>query len=277
MPLRTLLAALVLAVATTAAAQPTWRFHLAFEDGTGAKDTIWLVYDAAATIPYSHWPVPLGQYDSTQNSHNYGDGEFHVFLFNSLHDTTNAIAHPYSIFPIFETGGGIDALNWTPPMTITWDTSLFHAPYLPYSQGHFGIAIMNGIAFSQFDQGGQGFGIFNMLIEDSVTIDLLWDYLFPIPVYFDAENTIGIREGQPDEASVQIRPNPARATIRAVFPGSAAKEFSILDLSGRRLIHLESTRSNDPLDISTLVPGTYIIRVRTDQNLIYHGTFEKAP
>ncbi|MEI2419331.1 hypothetical protein V6O07_03590, partial [Arthrospira platensis SPKY2] len=31
-------------------AQPQWRFHLAFEDAIGAKDTIWFVYDTTASI-----------------------------------------------------------------------------------------------------------------------------------------------------------------------------------------------------------------------------------
>src|SRR5690606_31950891 len=142
-----LLLALASALAVATAAQPTWRFHLAFEDGTGARDTIWLVYDTAATIPYSHWPVQMDQYDSIQNNHDYYDGSFHVFLINSLHDTTNSLAFPYWAYPMFETGNHIDAINWTPPMTITWDTILFHAPYLPYEQGSFGVARMDGMVF----------------------------------------------------------------------------------------------------------------------------------
>ena len=34
-------------------AQQQWRFHLAFEDANGAKDTIWLVWDTKieSTLP----------------------------------------------------------------------------------------------------------------------------------------------------------------------------------------------------------------------------------
>ena len=46
---RNLLLALACSLAVAAAAQPTWRFHLAFEDGTGARDTIWFVFDTTAT------------------------------------------------------------------------------------------------------------------------------------------------------------------------------------------------------------------------------------
>jgi hypothetical protein len=30
-------------------AQPQWKFHIAFEDATGAKDTIWCIWDTTAT------------------------------------------------------------------------------------------------------------------------------------------------------------------------------------------------------------------------------------
>jgi hypothetical protein len=39
-------------------AQPQWRFHLAFEDATGAKDTLWFIYDTTATIG---WDSHLGE------------------------------------------------------------------------------------------------------------------------------------------------------------------------------------------------------------------------
>jgi hypothetical protein len=31
-------------------AQPQWKFHIAYEDATGAKDTIWLIWDTTATF-----------------------------------------------------------------------------------------------------------------------------------------------------------------------------------------------------------------------------------
>ncbi|MBS1569770.1 MAG: hypothetical protein JST45_10040 [Bacteroidetes bacterium] len=48
--MRHLILLFALAFAYTATAQPTWRFHLAFEDGTGARDTIWFVFDTTATL-----------------------------------------------------------------------------------------------------------------------------------------------------------------------------------------------------------------------------------
>ncbi len=273
---RNLLLALACSLAYVATAQPTWRFHLAFEDGTGARDTLWFIYDTNVLLTQSHWPVDMAEYAESRANLNYNDGEFHVFTINDLIDSTNSMASPYSWFPIFETGNSINAINWTPPMTITWDTSLFHAPYLPYDQGSFGMAIMDGIAFSQFDQSGE-FGVFNMLIDDSVTIDFLWDYLFTFSVYFGPDDHVGMREQQAPAPLLSVWPNPARSMLHVQAPGSEAGEVLVSDLMGRRVLNVEHMPANEPLDVSSLHPGIYLIRVHTHQNHVYHGTFEKIP
>lgn len=273
---RNLLLALACSLAVAAAAQPTWRFHLAFEDGTGARDTLWFIYDTMVTVPYSYWPIPIDQYDSAQSNLNYGDGDFHVFLQNSMQDTSNSLAFPYTAFPMFETGDHIDAINWTPPMTITWDTSLFHAPYLPYNQGHGGMAVMSGIAFSQFDQGGVGFGLFNMLIDDHVTIDFLWDYLFTFGVYFGPIDDTGIYE-KPASTGLKVWPNPAQQSVQIELSDNETGAVLVSDLAGRRVIELENVPVNGVLDISTLRPGTYLISIHANQNPTHHAIFEKTP
>src|SRR5690606_24838393 len=154
------------------------RFPRAFEDGTRARDRIRRVYDTTETIPDSHWPVPISEDDSVQSIVNYSDGTVRAFLHNSIPDTATMLACPHWACPRSETGNHVDAINWTPPMTITWDTSLFHAPYLPYSQGSFGIAIMDGLAFSAYMNHPElGFGVHDMLINDSLTVSELTDYL----------------------------------------------------------------------------------------------------
>ncbi|MDX9751426.1 MAG: hypothetical protein RBT71_10135, partial [Flavobacteriales bacterium] len=112
-------------------AQPTWRFHLAFEDGSGARDTLWFIYDTTATMTSSG----NVDYELGEGAVPMGDGAFHVFTRNAHWDSTKTVAWPYSWYPEFNTYNTIEAINWVPPMTIRWDTSLFHAPYLPYEQG----------------------------------------------------------------------------------------------------------------------------------------------
>lgn len=160
-------------------------------------------------------------------------------------------------------------------MTITWDTSLFHAPYLPYSQDHFGIAIMDGLAFSQFDH-GMGFGVFNMLSENSVTIDFLWEYLFYFGVYFGPVDDTGIHaESAPK--GLKVWPNPAQELIQLELPGNEMGQVSVSDLAGRRVMEMEQVPGNGVLDISSLGPGTYLLSIHTNQIPIYHAKFEKTP
>ena len=73
-------------------AQPQWKFHIAFEDATGAKDTIWLVYDTTA-----HGTLPTDTL--------LGEGKvvidyskFNVYIFNYDNDTTKTFALPYFYF-----------------------------------------------------------------------------------------------------------------------------------------------------------------------------------
>ena len=272
---RNLLLALACGLAVVAAAQPTWRFHLAFEDGAGARDTIWMVYDTAATTGTGPEPGPkvdtvLGEGPVVVN-----DGQFHVFLTNALGDTTRTNAYPYFIYPSFD-GTIIDAINWTPPMTIRWDTSLFHAPYLPYAEGSFGLAFLDGGYFFFHSNTGNETG-YSMLITDSAFVNEDLDYLFPIPVYFDADNTIGVGEHQSAETALRLWPNPAQRVVHVQAPGSESGEVLVSDLMGRRVLNVEHMPANGPLDVSSLHPGIYLIRVRTQQNHVFHSTFEKVP
>ncbi len=193
-------------------------------------------------------------------------------MYNPASDTTKTRAYPYSVYPSFD-GTIIDAINWTPPMTITWDTSLFHAPYLPYEQGTINRAIMDGLAFSQFGQSGE-FGVFNMLIDDSVTIDFLWDYLFPFGIYFGPEDPVGLASVGPQDRPLQVWPNPAMGSIRVAIAPDRTESLTITDLLGRTWLHGPGALLVQPLDITLLPPGRYFIHVRSN-NHILHGTFEK--
>ncbi|HQV39168.1 MAG: T9SS type A sorting domain-containing protein [Flavobacteriales bacterium] len=114
-----------------------------------------------------------------------------------------------------------------------------------------------------------------MLTNDSVTIDFLWDYLFPFPVYFGPVDHTGILGPEESGGSLRIWPNPATKMIRITSPEGYAKEIVIADISGRQLVHRSSSPPMDAVDISTLAPGRYFIRIVTNQNHIQHGTFEK--
>lgn len=109
---RNLLLALAFTLAVAAAAQPTWRFHLAFEDGAGASDTIWMVYDTAATTGSDFNPQVV--YSLGEGATPIDHTSFNVWTWNWDGDSTKTHAFPYSQYPIFD-GAIIDAINWPSP------------------------------------------------------------------------------------------------------------------------------------------------------------------
>jgi len=273
---RFLLPLLALALACTTTAQPTWRFHLAFEDGTGARDTIWMVYDTTATLGSNPWPGPNVDTLLGEGYVEVNDGMFHVFRTNALGDTTKTNAFPYSQFPNFD-GTIIDAINWTPPMTITWDTSLFHAPYLPYGQGTFGQAYLDGSYFFFHSNDATENG-FNMLIDDLVSIPTGGaDDLFPFAVYLGPgdPSTVEIADSTPQPTLVF--PNPATDVLH-IQGLKGYEQIKIFDHLGREpaIVELEPLLPCTTMDISMLVAGTYFIRILAPNTPVQHAKFHKV-
>lgn len=270
---RFLLVALFASLAVATYAQPQWRFHLAFEDGTGAKDTLWFIYDTSVQQTQSHWPVDMDEYHESRVGLNYDDGEFHVFTINDLIDSTNSMAFPYYWFPMLETGGTINAINWEPPMTIRWDTSLFHAPYLPYEQGNISVAIMDGPLFF-FINNHIELQAYDMLIDDSVFVWDQWDYLFSFGVSFGPGSGIGMNGLPVPSDRLSLYPNPAWDELY-VRSDEERMDVTVLDAMGHVVLQRQAHAANEALDLGALTPGLYVIHVRTT-NHHFQGTFQKG-
>ena len=71
-----LLIALMLTQAVYVNAQPQWKFYLAFEDGIGAKDTMWFIWDTTAT--FMGYDTLLGEKPLSLNNN-----VFNVYTFNN--------------------------------------------------------------------------------------------------------------------------------------------------------------------------------------------------
>jgi hypothetical protein len=265
--------ALACSLAVAATAQPTWRFHLAFEDGTGARDTIWMIYDTAATVGSDFQPQV--DYALGEGAAPIDHRTFNVFTWNWDGDTTKTHAYPYTEFPILD-GTIVDAINWTPPMTITWDTSMFHAPYLPYDQGEFGVATMDGLAFSAYMNNPDfEFGRYDMLLSDSITVDFLWEYLFSFAVGFGPYDGVGVTPAATADHRSLLYPVPATSHvwIRSKEP---MVEVQVYDAMGRMVLQEKNQAPDRPLNVEPLPHGTYYLRMHTPQNQVYHGIFQKV-
>ncbi len=98
--------------------EPQWKFYFAFEDATGARDTVWQVLDSAATDGldprFGEIPVELDP------------EKFNVWLPGGaeIYFKTYAMPLSYDIYM------GIEANNYVLPITLSWDTALFRAPVL---------------------------------------------------------------------------------------------------------------------------------------------------
>ncbi len=142
-------------------AQPQWKFHVAFEDATGAKDTIWFIWDTTATL-YG-LDTTLGEKPVSLNY-----SIFNVWTNNKVnyeYDTIKTLAVPYT--ESFETT--IEAINYELPITITWDSALLHADWLPPTPvGWVNFARIDNDYFFLYKNNGLAHE-YDMTLSDSVT------------------------------------------------------------------------------------------------------------
>lgn len=251
-------------------AQPTWRFHLAFENGDGARDTIWLVYDTTATLPADPWPGPNVDTALGESGTVIDYDSFNVWMINAEADSTATNAIPYSWFPIH--GGSIvDGINWVAPITIRWDTALFHSPYLP-TYDTIGVAKMGGTYFF-FNNNDPWLQAFNMLLTDSVVVDVDAEFLFPFGVYFGADDGIGINEVGAG-GSMVAAPNPTEGLVHISGAG-VVRSVIVRDAMGRKLLDVLLLSGYEAVDVSAFADGIYLLTMNDHQNRQHHATMIK--
>ncbi|HEY9113340.1 MAG TPA: T9SS type A sorting domain-containing protein [Bacteroidales bacterium] len=230
--------------------QPQWKFHVAFEDATGAKDTIWFIWDTTATIYGIDTLLGEGNPNMDYNVFNVwtltggaGTGPF---------DTTKVVAYPY----YGDFSEEIKAINFVLPITISWDSALFHADWLPSEPvGWVNYArIANNYFFlygnTDFDHN------FDMTLENNVIEPYpgnndpwAWeDWVhFPMAITLMQDPTLSI--SQPKAINPQLLsayPNPFtnQTTFEIYLDNEAQAEIYIYSLKGE----LIRTISNEKLN-----------------------------
>ncbi len=263
---RNLLLALACSLALTAAAQPTWRFHLAFEDGTGARDTLWMVFDTTATIGTGVPDQELGE-GAVQMDPN----EFNVWILNPAYDSTKTIALPYPYFPYITIE--IQAFNYTYPLTLRWDTAMFRLPWLPEPGFPYDGGTMDNEYFF-FYGGNEPWGhLFIMGWTDSVVIQPPADFpdmiVFPLLVNLGMGSTVNTGDLMRKHTLYPF-PNPGSDgfTIRDAQP---IQEVQLRSLDGRLWKVQQGRGEIVSLNVSELPNGMYVLRImRAD------GTWRQA-
>src|SRR5690606_15569068 len=106
----------------------------------------------------------------------------------------------------------------------------FHAPYLPYEQGSFGVARMDGMVFF-FINNHPELQAFDMLIDNSVTVTDLSDMLFPFSILFGENDGLGVSQELDQPKGLTIYPNPVTTTLVIRCPGPSL-DVSIYNMTG---------------------------------------------
>lgn len=95
--------------------------------------------------------------------------------------------------------------------------------------------------------------------ESTYNWDLSSYYIDGIELYED--NSIGVLESSASE--IMIYPNPAERLLRIESNNGVLKNIEILDLRGAVLIQKPAVHKTVTLDISTLLPGIYLLKATT--------------
>lgn len=257
-------------------AQQPWRFHIAFEDGTGACDTLWMIFDNSATGEGVDYQLGEG-------TPKYDQGKFNVFMYNRNVDSTKVKAYPYSLYPNMSTDE-VFAINYSYPVIIRWDTALFHAPYLPNNPAGnqpMNVAIIDGdyqFFVIGYDPTSPYSHTINMLTKDSLFcpesqgIPLFG--LGTIVFVFSNDPTLNIDENA--QIGIRIFPNPSKKLIN-LMSNESINSYSIYSSIGR-VIFFEQFSSPQMLNKYTIPfdnfdSGIYLIKLVNSKNQAYYEKF----
>lgn len=252
-------------------AQQPWRFHIAFEDGIGQRDTLWIVFDNNATVEGVDYLLGEGTPE-------YDPNAFNAFVYNMNFDTTKTVAFPYYMYPNIGLNN-VFAINYTYPVIIRWDTALFHAPYLPTSPP-MNIAIIEGgyqFFVLGFDPTSPWLHTTNMFTKDSVfcpediggptQIPLFGDLSFIFS--YDPYLSIGTLNGK----NISIVPNPSSGYIK-ISCNIPVTSYIVTEINGKSVLqeafHAPKILNNYVIPCQKLSSGMYIIQLFTSSKQIFY-------
>ncbi len=252
-------------------AQPQWKFHIAFEDATGARDTLWCIWDSTAhgTLPTD---TALGE-----GKINFDPNAFNVWIYNYDLDSTKTRVVPFT----WSFGLEVRAFNYQYPITISWDTSLFNTIFpWPYSSIDFAW-ISNDYFFSvnnsPLDQA------FNMAIDNHVIAPAFnWFSQNQFPMYFNIarHDTSYVNVGEIMPSNVKLFPNPTNEDI-LVSSFDKIKKIDVFSEDGvivfSKWFSQQEYINEFNLSVESFHPGYYLINIITFKNQIYHEKIIKIP
>ncbi len=250
-------------------AQSQWKFHIAFEDGTGAKDTIWCIWDTT-----SHGTLPtdtvLGEGSVIFN---YND--FNVWIYNYDNDSTKTRVVPFS----WDFGLEVRAFNFQYPIIVTWDSSLFISIFFwPFTTIDYAWISNDYFFFVNNSPPNQAF---NMLLDDHAdapTFNWLSQSQFPMYFGIGRHDTSFTFLNKLNFNNLIVYPNPTieNITIKSI---DKIKEIEVLAENGIEIfkMNFDSTNLSNEyrLLLENLPVGFYYLRINNYNNQHYYHKFIK--
>ncbi|PIY31321.1 MAG: hypothetical protein COZ08_09050 [Bacteroidetes bacterium CG_4_10_14_3_um_filter_42_6] len=236
-----LLNVLLLFGAFESIAQPQWKFHVAFEDATSAKDTIWFIWDTTATL-YGI-DTTLGEGNPHMDYNKFNVWTLTWAAYPNDYDTTKVVAHPFDD----SFGSTIEAINFELPITITWDSAMLHADWLPPSPvGWINYARIDNDYFFFYNNNGLAHQ-YDMTLSDLVIAPnegnndpWAWqDWVhFPMDIFLIQDPTLGVENNSFETKNIIVTfPNPfiKNTSIEFYLENKSYVELSVFDLQGKKI------------------------------------------
>lgn len=245
---------------------PEFKFHLAFEDATGAKDTLWLILDSTASL-YTYDTI-FGEIPQNLSSPN-----FHVYFKYSPTDSSQVLATNSNDF----LGQPINAQNYVYPITLKWDSALLFTNNLPYN---FNEAWLSNdyFFFAQNCFSPDFIGVFCMLHSDSVYMPAYtWGTAdqFPLNIsigynYSIQGHTTSVDEKNLHSTAITIYPNPFNNSFVVGFKPHLTdkKQLIVTDFSGKKVFESFTNKEKITIDLHNYPAGIYFLEVITENEKV---------
>lgn len=235
---------------------PQFKFHLAFEDATGAKDTLWFIWDSLATE--SHDII----FD--EKVYTLPTNTFQVFFGPDINYPEKIRAYPLN----YTTNGAqIYAQNYVYPLTMYWDSSLFFNNNLPFTIGH---AWLDNDWFF-FNNNYPVAHMFNMMATNQVDLPKYYywsEEQFPLNFSFgEGGGGVGINELYLKSSSLKLYPNPCIDRVEVFLKDYILNntQLQIIDLQGKQQLVMNLLSNKTTVDVKDLPNGIYFIWVYSEK------------
>lgn len=257
-------------ISTKCFAQPQqnaqWSFYLAFEDATGAKDSLWFLLDTAATYPWSISDL-YGEVPFEPDSVN-----FQVWFYHPLDFVNGNPTERYNTFlnniddDEAALGPELFGTNFELPIILRWDSTLFTADILyEYGGNPINEATLDNDYL--FLSGGGETG-WDMTQTDHVELPYFWwgsSNQFPLYLVLRRgrlSNELGVNELQQKDFS--LFPNPATDYAILKFTRPIAAKLNILDVNGKLVKSSSFSGDRTQINIDDLESGLYFIEIQSE-------------